>query len=148
VRQASSSLYFTVILVVLITILGSFAQNGNGSVFSGSGFGDKGSTSDKIKGLLDSTEPISDNPDVAFRANLVPAPNNGFLNVRHNPPVWERIFAVKPMKVLFGLFFAIMLISLFFIFYRNARNSSGSDEDARIRINLININRFLLKIKL
>jgi hypothetical protein len=90
----------------------------------------KTSASEKIRGLFDYTEPLSDNPDLAYRVNSVPALNNGIINPRQNPPVWVRILATKQVGIMLGFFFAIMVIALFFIFYRNSRNCSEGDDDS------------------
>jgi hypothetical protein len=133
VRQTSFKWYFTVIMVVLlITIPGDIlTQNSNGSAFSRFRLPKMiAVTSDKVRGLFDCTMPSTDNPtDFTFRANLVPTPNNGLINPRENPPVWERTLLVKQKMLLLGFFFAIMVISLFFIFYQNSRNGSEGEDN-------------------
>ncbi|MGE5581572.1 MAG: hypothetical protein ACM3X9_03455 [Bacillota bacterium] len=66
--------------------------------------------------------------EFAFRANLGPSPNNGFLNPLQIRPVWERTVVIKETVVAIGFFFAIMIISMFFMFYQNSRTGSEGDE--------------------
>jgi hypothetical protein len=131
VRQASFRWYFTVIMALSIAILSGIPiPNTKGNTIAGFGLPIvKTAVSDQIGGLLDYTEPLSDNPDIAFRANLVPTPNNGLINPRQNLPVWERVLVTKQARVMLGFFFAIMVIALFFIYYRNSRNVSEEDDD-------------------
>jgi hypothetical protein len=129
-RQATFKWQFSVIMVLLLSIPGGIpTQNVNGSAFARFGLPDtKAIIFDKVRELFACTTPTAANMgDIAFRANLVPSPNNGLINPRQIPPVWERILAVKQMGVMLGFFFATMVISLFFIFYRNSRNGSGDD---------------------
>ncbi len=130
-RQTLLRWYFMITTVLLITMLGCVVQSGNGFVWTVLGIS-HGLASERIQGLLDSTEPVADNPDLAIRANLIPSSsNNGFINPRQDPPpVWERILETKLAGFMLGFFFAIMVISLFFIFYRSSRNSSGNDDDS------------------
>jgi hypothetical protein len=131
VRQFLLRRHYTITTVLLIIMLGSILPSCNSGRWAGLGIR-AASVSEKIQGLLDSTEPVADNPDIAYRANnLVPSSNNGFVDPRQDPPpVWERTSATKRVGLVVGFFFAIRVISLFFIFYRNSRNSSGNDEDS------------------
>jgi hypothetical protein len=140
VRQASFRWYFTVIMALSIAILSGIPiPDPKGSIIAGFGLPTvKATVSDQIGGLLDYTEPLSDNPDIAFRANLVPTPNNGLINPRQNLPVWERIFAAKQARAMLGFFFAIMVIALFFIYYRNSRNVSEGDDDNHSGMSVVN----------
>lgn len=83
----------------------------------------------QVRNLLNHSAPDKDyTGEFAFKASLGSTPNNGLINQRQIPPIWERTFFVKQVIVLIGFFFAIMLISLFFIFYQNARTGSEGDD--------------------
>lgn len=128
-RQTSLRWYYTMTTVLLIAMLGCVIQSGNGGHWTGSGM--KGAlASETIQGFLDSTEPIADSPDFTIRASIIPSPNNGFIDPRQDPPpVWERVLLTKQTGLMVGFFFAIMVISLFFIFYRSSRNGSGNEDE-------------------
>ncbi len=121
--------YYLVVTVVLIAMVGCVIQSGVGGRWDELGI--RGATAlEKITGLLDSTEPVADNPDLTIRTSMIPSSNNGFIDPRQDPPpVWERVLLTKQTGIMVGFFFAIMVISLFFIFYRSSRNGSGNDED-------------------
>jgi hypothetical protein len=128
----SGSWRFTVVTFLLIVFLaGTPILNDIGSLFAWVTLSESQVTPlGKSAGQFDNKGSASDAPnDVAFRANLIPAVNNGLTTPRPNPPVWEQIDGAKPIRVIAGFFFAIMVISLFFMFYRNSRNGSGVDDD-------------------
>jgi hypothetical protein len=132
VRPTPFQRHFTVIIVLLIVFLAGIPiQNDIGSLFPCVTLSKSQATPlEKLAGQFDNKGSASDTPnDVAFRANLTPAVNNGLTTPRHNPPVWEQIDEAKLIRVVAGFFFAIRVISLFFMFYRNSRNGSGTDDD-------------------
>jgi hypothetical protein len=129
VRKIPLRWYYMMITALLIAMMGCVIQSGVGGRWSE--FGVRGATAlEKIAGLLDSTEPVADNPDLTIRTSMIPSSNNGFIDPRQDPPpVWERVLLTKQTGIMAGFFFAIMVISLFFIFYRSSRNGSGNDDD-------------------
>ncbi len=128
-RQTSLRWYYIMVTAVLIAMVGCVIQSGVGGRWNQLGIR-SATVLEKIEGLLDSTEPVVDNPDLTIRASIIPSSSNGFIDPRQEPPpVWERVFLTKQTGLMVGFFFAIMVISLFFIFYRSSRNGSGNDAD-------------------
>lgn len=121
--------YYMMVTVLLIAMMGCVIQSGVGGRWNG--FGVKGAVAlEKIAWLLDSTEPVADNLDLTIRTSIIPSSNNGFIDPRQDPPpVWERVLLTKQTGLMVGFFFAIRVISLFFIFFRSSRNGSGNDDD-------------------
>lgn len=84
----------------------------------------------QVRNLLNNSAPDTDyTGEFIFKANLGSTSNNGLINQRQIPPIWERIIFAKQVIVTIGFFFAIMIISLFFIFYQNARTGSEGDDN-------------------
>ena len=128
-RQTSLRWYYMMVTVLLIAMVGCVIQSGIGGRWNQLGIRSAAAL-EKIGGLLDSTEPVADNPDLTIRASIIPSSSNGFIDPRQDPPpVWERVLLTKQTGLVVGFFFAIRVISLFFIFYRSSRNGSGNDDD-------------------
>lgn len=84
----------------------------------------------QVSNLLGHTNPVTNQSnELVLRANLIPTPNNnGYVSLRQITPFWGRTSLVKPNVMIMSFFFAIMVISLFFIFYQNSRTGSESDD--------------------
>ncbi len=135
-RQTSLRWYYMMVMVLLIATVECVIQSGVGGRWNQLGIR-SATVLEKIEGLLDSTAPVADNPDLTIRASIIPSSNNGFIDPRQDPPpVWERVLLTKQTGLMVGFFFAIMVILLFSIFYRSSRNSSGNDDDG-LQIGLI-----------
>ena len=72
-----------------------------------------------------------------IRANQGPASVNFIFNNYHqSQPFWKLVPYQSNTNRITGFFIAALLIGLFFIFYRNARNANNSENDAPINLRI------------
>ena len=83
----------------------------------------------QVWNLLRVSIPSSDQAGgFVYKANLAPLMGQGFIYIRQVLPVWQRTPVIKHAIRISGFFFALMLIALFYCFYRSSGSGTENDE--------------------